>query len=265
MAPDLPSELFREIINCLSKAKDLRTLQAAALVCSAFREPCQEEIFSEINVYKQRLYEDNTNHHLAGLEILRQNGTLLSYIKVVSVKQAEGGPIFLDKEPTRSCMPELIQPIATASIQKFTFVGWEGQTTPEFPRSIIACVRSPYLTSLSLTFAPGKLLSMVESPHIRHLTVKLGHSYMFRPPATRKRLFLEAFTPAPPAQTMRFPAVTITPDMPTIHFLTQGSTTVDLSTVKELKLDSCQDSRGDVSLLIRSCAPSLRKLRIVAD
>ncbi|KAH6904611.1 hypothetical protein BKA70DRAFT_1295851 [Coprinopsis sp. MPI-PUGE-AT-0042] len=227
MAPDLPSELFREIINCLSKAKDLRTLQAAALVSSAFRVPCQEEIFSEVNVYKQHLYENNTNHHLAGLEILRQNGTLYR------------GPIFWENEAMPPCMPELIQLIATASIKR--------QTTPDFQRSIIACVRSPCLTSISLTFAPGALLSMVESPQCPPFKVD-----------TRPYIFVQAASGWEAAVSRSLPQATI-------DFLTGDSSAVELSTVKELKLDTHEVSRGNVSLLIERCAPSLRRMRIVAD
>ncbi|KAH6911780.1 hypothetical protein BKA70DRAFT_1268497 [Coprinopsis sp. MPI-PUGE-AT-0042] len=159
MASELPSELVREIVGHFSRASDMGTIQAASLVSSVFRTPCQEEIFSSVH-------------------ILRQNRTLLSYIKAVSVKQSPGGHLLLDKNPVESATTELILMIATPAVQKFSFIGWEGETTPEFQSGILTLVRSPHLFSLSLTYATDRL-PLALTPDGATISLVLGNSSSF--------------------------------------------------------------------------------------
>ncbi|KAH6904612.1 hypothetical protein BKA70DRAFT_1565601 [Coprinopsis sp. MPI-PUGE-AT-0042] len=261
MASGLPSELVREIISWVG---DLDALQAASLVSSVFREACQRQLFYKINIYKYRPGKSDVDRHLAGLEIFRRNRSLLGYIRALAVQWSEDGSICFDDEIIQSSMTELIQLIAaSATIRKFSFIGWEGQTTPEFQHSVVALVRSVHLTSLSLKFAPLELVDLVESPNLQHLDLRLGHSYSCSP--LESQLFLEAFPPPPTTPRMRLDSLKITSDTPTIRFLTEDSSTVDLSAVKDLKLNSSRDSpRGNVPLIIARCASSLRRLRIAA-
>ncbi|KAH6904629.1 hypothetical protein BKA70DRAFT_1295920 [Coprinopsis sp. MPI-PUGE-AT-0042] len=261
MVSTLPSELVREIVGYFSRKNDMGTLQAASLASSAFRVPCQEEIFSKVNIYKRH----PTDRHLAGLEILRQNGTLLSYIKRVSVERSPDGLITFDEGPMQSSMVELIQLIATAPIQMFSFIGWEGQTTPEFQQAIIALIRSPNLSYLSLIYVPVELASLVESPYVRNLVLAFSWFSLGRP--HEHQLFFGPFAPVPAAERRRksLTSLTITPDVPTIRSLTDTLGFFDLDTVKELILGSCVGPRGDVPLLLALCAPSLCKLRTVAS
>ncbi|KAH6904620.1 hypothetical protein BKA70DRAFT_527087 [Coprinopsis sp. MPI-PUGE-AT-0042] len=225
MASGLPSELVREIISWVG---DLDALQAASLVSPIFREACQERLFYRVNVYKERSRKSVIRRHLAGLEIFRRNRSLLGYIRAIAVQGSEDGSICFDDEITQSSMAELIQLIAmSAPIQTFSFIGWTGKTTPEFQHGVVALVRSIHLTSLSLSYAPLELVDLVESPNVQHLALMpLGRSYLRRPLETQ--LFLEAFPPPPTTQRMRLHSLKITPDIPTIRFLTEDSATVDL-------------------------------------
>ncbi|KAH6907623.1 hypothetical protein BKA70DRAFT_360477 [Coprinopsis sp. MPI-PUGE-AT-0042] len=259
MTSGLPSELVREIVGHFSRANDMGALQAASLASSAFREPCQEEIFSSVHIYKQRSAKNHTAHHLTGLKILLLNKALLSYIRIVSVTHSPDGSYTFDKEPMESVTTELIQLIATPVIQKFSFIGWEGGTTPGFQHGIVALVRSPRLISLSLTHAPAQLVGMVESPHLRHLMLQLGTTiYQSR---SDVQLFLEPFQPTA-TQRHRPTSLAVAANRSTISLLLGNSSSFELDAVKELALESTWNSRGDVSLLIQHCAPSLRRLRI---
>ncbi|KAH6907628.1 hypothetical protein BKA70DRAFT_360505 [Coprinopsis sp. MPI-PUGE-AT-0042] len=263
MASELPSELVREIVGYFSRASDMGTLQAASLVSSVFRTPCQEEIFSSVHVYKQHSEKNDTAHHLAGLKILRQNRTLLSYIKAVSVKQSPDGFLLLpDKNLVESATTELILIIATPAVQKFSFIGWEGETTPEFQSGILTLVRSPHLVSLSLTYAPVQLADMVGSPHLQHLEVRLAAYYQSNPP--EKQLFLVPFQ-STVTQRKRPTSLALTPDGATISLLLGNSSSFDLDAVKELELGSPCHTRGSILLLIQRCGPSLRRLRVATD
>ncbi|KAH6904613.1 hypothetical protein BKA70DRAFT_526989 [Coprinopsis sp. MPI-PUGE-AT-0042] len=265
MASGLPSELVREIVSMVS---DVGTLQAASLVSSVFRVACQERLFYKVNVYNERLGKSEIDRHLAGLEIFRRNGTLLGYIRAIQVARqrylAKIQPICFHEEPIQPSMTGLIHLIATsATIRKFSFIGWEGQTTPEFQHSVVALVRSVHLTSLSLAYAPLELVGLFESPNLQHLDLRLGHSYSCSP--LESQLFLDAFPPTPKPQRMRLDSLKITSDIRTIRFLTEKSSIIDLSAVKELKLNSSRKSpRGNVPLIIACCGPSLRRLRIAA-
>ncbi|KAH6904621.1 hypothetical protein BKA70DRAFT_1565606 [Coprinopsis sp. MPI-PUGE-AT-0042] len=262
MASELPSELVREIV---SRVSDVGALQAASLVSPTFREACQERLFYNVNIYKERSRKSDTDRHLAGLEIFRRNRSLLGYIRAIAVQGSEDRSICFDSEIIHSSTTELIHLIATsATIHEFSFVGWDGRTSPEFQHGVVALVRSVHLTSLSLSYAPLELVDLVESPNLQYLALMLGHRYLHTP--LESKLFLEALPPTLKSQKTRLDSLTITSDMPTIHFLTENSTTIDLSAVKELKLNSSHDSpRGHVPLIIARCAPSLRRLRIAAS
>ncbi|KAH6907627.1 hypothetical protein BKA70DRAFT_1283541 [Coprinopsis sp. MPI-PUGE-AT-0042] len=263
MACGLPSELVREIVSRFSKANDMGTLQAASLVSSAFRKPCQEEIFSKVKVCKQRSFKNDTAHHLVGLEILRRSTTLLSYIKMVSVQQSQYGFISLDIEPMESSMAELIRLIATSSIQEFSFIGWDGQTTPEFQHGIIALVRSPHLTSLSLTYAPTRLVNMVESPHLQHLILILAD--YCQPSRPEYQLFRVPLPPSPAPHRKRLTSLVVTPEESTINLLLGNSACIELNGVHEITIEYPRQSPGNTLLLIERCTPSLRRLRIATN
>ncbi|KAH6911779.1 hypothetical protein BKA70DRAFT_862664 [Coprinopsis sp. MPI-PUGE-AT-0042] len=174
-----------------SKAKDMGTLQAASPVSSVFRKACQEEIFFKINIYGYYSVNKSDTHHLPGLGIFRRNRTLLSYLRIVSIQHSQDGFALPDEPPTDSIMAELAQLIATPFVQKFSFLRWEGQMAPEFQRGILALVRSPQLTTLSLTYAPVRLANMVESPHLGHLVLRLAGAYDRS--KLQEQLFLEPF------------------------------------------------------------------------
>ncbi|KAH6911798.1 hypothetical protein BKA70DRAFT_1560061 [Coprinopsis sp. MPI-PUGE-AT-0042] len=233
MASGLPSELVREI-----------------------------EIFSSIYVFKRRVDEDDTAHHLAGIEVFRRNRTLLSYIKIVSVQHSPDRSMVHKKEPMQSSTAELLHLIAAPSVLKFSFVGWEGETTPEFQRGIVALVRSPHLISLSLINAPVQLADMVESPHLQHLELRLAAYYQARP--REDQLFLVAFQPTV-TQRKRPTSLALIPDGATVGLLVGKSSSFDLDAVEELELDSPCYTRGNTLLLLQRCGPSLRRLRIATD
>ncbi|KAH6911781.1 hypothetical protein BKA70DRAFT_1268499 [Coprinopsis sp. MPI-PUGE-AT-0042] len=256
MACGLPSELVREIGELLLKANDMGTLQAASL-------PCQEEIFSKVKVCKQRSFKNDTAHHLVGLEILHRSTTLLSYIKMVSVQQSQYGFISLDIEPMESSMAELIRLIATSSIQEFSFIGWDGQTTPEFQHGIIALVRSPHLTSLSLTYAPTRLVNMVESPHLQHLILILAD--YCQPSRPEYQLFRVPLPPSPAPHRKRLTSLVVTPEESTINLLLGNSACIELNGVHEITIEYPRQSPGNTLLLIERCTPSLRRLRIATN
>ncbi|KAH6904630.1 hypothetical protein BKA70DRAFT_1431935 [Coprinopsis sp. MPI-PUGE-AT-0042] len=263
MAPCLPSELVREIVSYFSKAEDLAALRATSLASSALRGPCQEELFSEVNVYKQRSGgEKNIDHHLAGLEILRQNTSLVSYIKAVSVKRCKDRYNGIDDISMPSSMVELVELIATVPIQRFSFVSWEGETVPNFQHAIVAFISSPCLTSLSLTNAPEELLGMVKSPYLQYLQLAMGLSRCDKNPDLENPLFPEAFPSASRIPRMRPASLKVTP----AAHVTRLLTAVDLSAVSELTLESSLNLPGNVAVrIIELCASSLRKLTMGAD
>jgi hypothetical protein len=262
-----PAELVREVVGHLSRLDDAGTLQAASLASSTFRAPCQEKIFFEVNIYKEWLGIDDGDHHIAGLEILRRNNILVSYIKALSVQMVKGELRLPKDESMQPSMVELLQLVVVAQVETFSFAGWKGEMTPEFQRCIAAFIGSPWLTSLSLMHAPGKLLNLVKSPHLRHLTLAMGDSVYFGDPTQTPQEIYVSPSPSNPAGNRVKPiSFKITPSMPTISLLTQIPSVVDLSAVEELTLETSMDVQGDAAALIfRHCAPSLRILRMPGD
>ncbi|KAH6907625.1 hypothetical protein BKA70DRAFT_1563097 [Coprinopsis sp. MPI-PUGE-AT-0042] len=265
MTSGLPSELAREIVGYFSRPNDIGALQAASLVCSDFRDRCQEEIFSAVRVYKQHCKKNDTAHHLAGLEIFRQNSTLLSYIKTVSVQHSPGMCFGLyDEEPMELVNAELIELIATPSVVEFSFVGWEGKTSAKFHRGIFALVRSPHLISLSLTYAPVQLANMVESLHLQHLELRESAYYLWG--EREKQVLRMPFQSTVTKRKRKRPtSLALQPDGPAIDLLLEKSSSLDLSAVEELALDSPCYTQGDILSVIQRCSPSLRRLRITTD
>ena len=261
MTARLPPELFREVVGHYTKADDLEALQVISLVSPIFREPCQEIIFSDILVHKQRFHRNRTAHHLAGLDILRRNPSLIGHIKELTVHQSKGGPILWDYGAMEPCFGELLCLLASAPIQGFTYVGWEGTTSPEFQDGIIALVRSPTLTCLNLRFIPAGLVKMVKSSSIQSLTLTDLEEYSMRPP--NNQLFPRPFPSSSGIRAMRPTSLTLAPDSAIIHALTSS---IDMTATKELTLTDHAYAHKGIECLLAACgAPFLRTLRLDLD
>jgi hypothetical protein len=260
-----PTELVREVVGHLSRIDDASTLQAASLASPTFRTLCQEKIFFEINIYKEWLGIDDGDHHIAGLEILRRNNTLVSFIKALSVKMDKGEPVFPKDESMQSSMVELLQMVVAAHVENFSFAGWKGQMTLEFQRCIAAFIGSTWLTSLTLIHAPGELLKLVNRAHLRHLTLVMEDSVHFGDPTQTSQEASLSLSLSNPARNRVKPiSFKVTPSAPAISLLKQIPSVVDLSAVRELTLlGASVRLQADAAIFIAcQCTPSLKILRM---
>ncbi|KAH6904591.1 hypothetical protein BKA70DRAFT_526593 [Coprinopsis sp. MPI-PUGE-AT-0042] len=264
MTPQLPPELIREVSRNFSRSEDVKTLQNAALVSPAFRRPFQEIIFSTVKIRKQHLNQNNSAHHLAGIDIFRRNSVLITYVRTVSIKNAAGCPPFVnDASPIPPCMVELIQLIPTQFINSFTYVGWDGPIGEGFEDAIINLVGSPQLRTLTLTSVPLEICRFVVSPSLKTLAYRMG-SKIRHPPL----MIAERLSQSPSATKTRSTApirLDLHSEPSVIENLTSVSSVIDLRAVKFLKLASDGFRRGNIWLVSARCAPTLRTLSISTD
>jgi hypothetical protein len=267
MTPRLPPELIREISFNYSKSRDAKSLSSAALVSSSFRDAFQKVIFSRINIRKQHLDEDDSPHHLAGLDIFRQNETLISFVREVSIRNTAAAPFFpfsiVNEEPMATCTVELIQLLATSAITSFIYIGWYGPIGDGFEDAIIKFLGSPCLRSLTLSMVPLELLRFVSSPCLNKLVYSRGLED-FHPPLT----VAERLAQLPSA--VRNHSITPTHlelnvGAPVIDLLAGNSSVIDLRIVKSLRLAPDNARGGNFWPIVMRCAPTLHTLNIATN
>ncbi|KAH6904586.1 hypothetical protein BKA70DRAFT_1295776 [Coprinopsis sp. MPI-PUGE-AT-0042] len=260
MNPSLPLELIREISLYLSSFNDARTLQSAALISSAFRVPCQEVIFSRVNIYKRHMNKDNSTHHLTGLSILRRNPSLARYVQAVSIKNVTGCNAFtVDFSPISPCTTELLRLLSTPSLEEIIFVGWRGFIVEQFQDVIAKMIGLPRLKNLSLSSAPVQLLCFVKSCHLKTL------SFVQATEQSSWSLNIIKHLPSPPTHPIAFPTqLELSAEPSVIAHFNSSHNLIDLGAVETLKFDTQSHGsiRGNIYLLLACCAPVLRTLHV---
>ncbi|KAH6905477.1 hypothetical protein BKA70DRAFT_1293270 [Coprinopsis sp. MPI-PUGE-AT-0042] len=250
MAPHLPNELFREIVDHLSKYADISTLQAASLANSVFRVPCQTKLFSIITVNKK--HDGDDDHHLTGLKSFAEAALCYptsekSMYNMRTANQCLYCRLRIQTWSTSSTYLRLHH----SSKRSATVDGME-KTTLVFHQAIMALIRSPRLASLTLVTAPHQLASVAESTFLQHLTLADNRAL----PAPNSQMIKTM------ARKIHVTSLFVEPEAPTITFLTEPSS-FDMSTVEELWLYH-STSRADW-LLLMPCATSLRRLLLDVD